>query len=243
MKDKQRRRCKAHSPMTDKRCVKDRSHIDTDKTITHQNGSVTWGDRRGHAASRIVFDELSAFNGDKIAGKIADAFRVSSGMLTNRMNVDIRPNAAVDPGMVTSAFQTLLNADEPQPMPTAAEVELANWWRDKAEAEIGQTVSKAIEYGSTDLIDIGHSLARVAGRTVGDGQAAEWGIFFYLEGKLSRWRSAMERGVPVSDDTLLDIGVYARMAQRIRATGGWPGTDKDPFHSMCTEPCSPECEV
>jgi hypothetical protein len=108
---------------------------------------------------------------------------------------------------------------------TSAAQELAHWWRTTAEAEIEQTVAKAIEYGATDLIDIGRSLARVAGQELDDQQAAEWGVFFYLEGKLSRWRSAMERGDVPSFDTLLDIGVYARMAQRIRMTGGWPGTE------------------
>lgn len=130
--------------------------------------------------------------------------------------------------------------------PIEAANELGDWWRGKAEAEIEQTVAKAIEYGSTDLIDIGRSLARVAGRESvihDEAEAAEWGIFFYLEGKLSRWRSAIERGERPSADTLLDIGVYVRMAQRIRDTGGWPGTPMPQaavdesqviFHSMCT---------
>lgn len=99
---------------------------------------------------------------------------------------------------------------------------LAGWWLQKAESEVAQTVAKAVEYGATDLVDIGKSLARVAGREVTDQEAAEWGIFFYLEGKLSRWRSALERGDRPSDDTLLDVGVYARMAQRNREAGGWP---------------------
>lgn len=51
---------------------------------------------------------------------------------------------------------------------------------------------------------------------------AELGIWFYLVGKMARWRSAVRRGERVSDDTLHDIGVYARMAQRVRETGRWP---------------------
>lgn len=101
--------------------------------------------------------------------------------------------------------------------------ELAAWWRSKAGAEIEQTVDKAIEYGSTDLIDIGHNIARLSDRIVSDQEAALVGVFFYIEGKLARWRSAIHDGRPVSSDTLLDIGVYARMAQRIQETGGWPG--------------------
>ncbi len=163
----------------------------------------------------------------------------------------------IDPSLV---FNTGFFSDPPH-----GATELADWWRNTAESEIEQTVAKAVEYGSTDLIDIGRSIARIAGRNDGDftdTDAALWGIFFYLEGKLSRWRSALERGDRVSDDTLLDIGVYARMAQRVVETGGWPGTQKsaetrlasstqtsttaDPvFHMYCdpNAPCSPDCQA
>lgn len=107
---------------------------------------------------------------------------------------------------------------------TSAAHELAEWWRATSEAEIEQTVEKAVEYGATDLIDIGLMLARTMGRVVSEEEAAELGVFFYLIGKIARWQSAIERGDRPSDDTLLDIGVYVRMAQRIRQSGGWPGT-------------------
>lgn len=119
-------------------------------------------------------------------------------------------------------FETM---DEVERAADPRRTELADWWRSTAEAEIEQTVDKAVEYGSTDLIDIGQAIARVAGREIPDSEAAEWGVFFYLEGKLSRWRSAITRGDLPSFDTLLDIGVYARMAQRIRQEGSWPGTE------------------
>lgn len=100
---------------------------------------------------------------------------------------------------------------------------LADWWMTQAEAEIEATVDKAIEYSSTDLVDIGRTLARTAGREVSDEEAAELGIFFYLQGKLSRWAGAIAAGKRPSDDTILDIGIYCRMAQRVRDVGGWPG--------------------
>lgn len=102
---------------------------------------------------------------------------------------------------------------------------LAAWWHERARDEIDRTVPKAIEYGSTDLVDIGRDLARCMGRTVTDQEAAELGIYFYIRGKLARWTDAVVRGEQVSDDSLFDIGVYARMAQRVRSHGGWPGTD------------------
>lgn len=99
---------------------------------------------------------------------------------------------------------------------------LASWWRKLADEEIRRTVPKAEEYGSGDLIRIGRTLAEVAGRTVTDEEAAELGIFFYIEGKLARWADAVARGERPSDDTLFDLGVYVRMAQRVRHSGGWP---------------------
>lgn len=111
------------------------------------------------------------------------------------------------------------------PEPTLA-AELAAWWRATAEAEIDAVVAKATEYGgegsAIDLLDIGYDLARVAGREVDDEEAMELGMYFYLRGKVSRWTAAIMEGRRVSDDTLHDIGVYVRMAQRSRQVGGWP---------------------
>lgn len=105
------------------------------------------------------------------------------------------------------------------------EQELIDWWMDTASSEVELTVPKAIEYGSTDLIDIGLMLGRTMKRAISEEEAAELGVFFYLIGKIARWQSAIQRGERPSDDTLLDIGVYVRMAQRIRHSGGWPGVE------------------
>ncbi len=114
--------------------------------------------------------------------------------------------------------------DEPTMAPMSAEDQLRAWWTDLAASEVERTVPKAVEYGSTDLIDIGMMLGRTVRRQVDEEEAAELGVFFYLIGKIARWQSAIERGERPSDDTLFDIGVYVRMAQRIRHSGGWPGT-------------------
>jgi hypothetical protein len=110
-------------------------------------------------------------------------------------------------------------------MMDARERELAQWWRDAAEAEIEQTVSKAVEYGADDLIAIGEEMI-ATGVAHSEGsveETTEIGIFFYIVGKMARWRSAVRRGVRASDDTLQDIGIYVRMVQRARQAGGWPG--------------------
>ena len=100
--------------------------------------------------------------------------------------------------------------------------EVARWWRELAEAEIERVVPKALEYGATDLLDLGLELARCMDRMVSDAEAIELGIYVYLRGKVARWTAAITEGREVSDDTLHDIGVYVRMAQRVRVAGGWP---------------------
>lgn len=102
-------------------------------------------------------------------------------------------------------------------------VALTNWWIDLAHEEVERVVPKAIEYGSTDLLEVGRTLANVIQREgLGEEELVELGIYFYLVGKFARWMDAVRDGRRPSDDTLHDIGVYVRMAQRTRAVGGWP---------------------
>jgi hypothetical protein len=111
--------------------------------------------------------------------------------------------------------------------------EMELWWLDKAQVEIERTVPKAVEYGADDLDEIGRDLIK-AGVANWHGDAdenlrkyeAELGVYFYMVGKMARWRSAIRRGESVSDDTLFDIGVYVRMVQRIRDAGSWPGVQQ-----------------
>lgn len=104
--------------------------------------------------------------------------------------------------------------------------ELRFWWEKISKAEVDMVAGKAVEYGGNgaaiDLIQIGQDLAAISGRTVDDQMATEYGIYFYVRGKFARWTAAMVEGRPVSYDTLLDLGIYIRMAQRNREVGGWP---------------------
>lgn len=102
---------------------------------------------------------------------------------------------------------------------------LSNWWRATAEAEIEMVVGKAIEYGATDLRDLGLQILEMAGqrrRQVLDEEATEIGIAFYAAGKLARIMAAVKEGRRPSLDTWIDLGVYARMAQRVHSHHGWP---------------------
>lgn len=137
----------------------------------------------------------------------------------------IGPLQPIEPKIGAPVYSVINEQLDQLPDVDPAEVQLRTWWHDTAASEIEKTVPKAIEYGSTDLIDIGVMLARTMRREVSEEEAAELGVFFYLIGKIARWQSAIERGERPSDDTLLDIGVYVRMAQRIRHAGGWPGVN------------------
>lgn len=102
--------------------------------------------------------------------------------------------------------------------------DLEQWWMDTAHDEAAAVVDKAVEYGSNSMTELGHDIAKLAGRQVTDQQAIEMACYFYIKGKMGRWSDAIVAGRDVSDDTLGDIGVYVRMAQRVRSNGGWPGT-------------------
>lgn len=107
---------------------------------------------------------------------------------------------------------------------------LRDWWTDRAHAEVALVAPKAVEYSAVDLIEYGRTLALIMGRNEGmtDEEATEIGIWGYMVGKVARWTGAIKEGRRVSDDTIFDIGIYTKMAQRNRDVGGWPfGPDKD----------------
>ena len=96
------------------------------------------------------------------------------------------------------------------------------WWLADAREVAEATVPKAVEYGSVELIEAGRTLARLMGRDeVSDQEAAEVQIYQYVMGKMGRWTAALSRGERVSDDTILDLMVYATMVRKIRQTGEW----------------------
>lgn len=245
-------RCRSVSPETDRRCKLPVGHgLTADSIVTgyivHKNGPCSWGVGLRTGANRMEeispevtsggwptsTDPTISADADSIIGSLTDGLRTAYGNPNIRVTGPTSLTFTKAPSPESDQQPQYAEDRFGEPEPTEEE-QLAQWWRDKSEAEIKQTVAKAVEYGATDLIDIGRSIARIAGREydeetgglIEDDEAAEMGIFFYLEGKLSRWRSALERGDRPSVDTLLDIGVYARMAQRIRSHGSWPGTDK-----------------
>lgn len=118
---------------------------------------------------------------------------------------------------IHEAFKTLDVSDD-----------LATWWMNRAAEEVDPMVRKAAEYGgggrAGDLIEIGRAMVASGVAVTGgsDEELTELSIYFYLVGKFARWQAAIKEGRRVSDDTIYDIGIYTRMAQRNRDMGGWP---------------------
>lgn len=104
--------------------------------------------------------------------------------------------------------------------------ELRAWWISTADRDISGSLDKIVAYGGRgaayDLIATGRDLAAMNGRVVGDEEATELGILFYLSSKLHRMMAAAIDGRRASDDTLLDTAFYSMMLRRNRAVGGWP---------------------
>ncbi len=125
--------------------------------------------------------------------------------------------------------------------------ELRQWWIRTTTEDIDNSIDKIREYGGSgparDLLEVGHLLAKVAGREVSDEEATELGVFFYSRSKFARWAAAILDGRRPSDDTLYDLTYYLMMARRARYAGGWPAgitpkeakTEQDP-----PEPYDPE---
>jgi len=143
------------------------------------------------------------------------------GELPVPANDNSTPGLSGFAGVVTEALGWGFEEKTPEPR----EAELTEWWHRLASRETRMVVRKAIEYGATDLRDIGRDIYEMAGRAMpDDATATETGIAFYIRGKIARAIAAIKEGRQPSPDTWHDVGIYARMAQRVQETGGWPGT-------------------
>lgn len=100
--------------------------------------------------------------------------------------------------------------------------ELADWWMAKAEAEVDATISKAVAYGQVSLEVMGDVLIKQApeGKR-NQSKALQMACLIYAFGKMARAWAALLRGDQPNPDDWFDIGVYARMGQRIQETGKW----------------------
>lgn len=232
---KKKNRCDARSFYTNKRCEKRIGHPGELDALTHRRNDEVW----------VTTKPITTWTGAREAVLRDGEIQVTTKPITREavLKASIPPGllkpfqldfpkpftlAGMNPYPGRSAGDEICECALCAVKPTVTaspEQQLSEWWMQAAEDEIARTVPKAIEYSATDLADIGKDLARAMGREVSDEEAAELGVFFYLRGKMSRWVGSVIAGQRISDDTLFDIGVYVRMAQRIRAVGSWPGVD------------------
>ena len=112
------------------------------------------------------------------------------------------------------------------PKPKKDTLMLEAWWKDDAEQELAGVLPKAVEYGSSDLQLMGEALLMCMPQCRDKVDAEELAIAFYALGKTARLMGAYADGRTPSEDTWHDLGVYARMAKRVRAVGQWPGPTK-----------------
>lgn len=105
----------------------------------------------------------------------------------------------------------------------ANENTLKGWWESASKAELDAIMPKVIEYGASDLKLMGEALLMSMPQCQGKVMPEELAIAFYAFGKAARLMGAYADGQEPSDDTWHDLGVYSRMALRVRFAGEWPG--------------------
>jgi hypothetical protein len=258
---KTKKRCPALSPGAHLRCELRKGHMTLGyKHPRHRVMNTYWSDKEGSAmppsrqrdtataetgtqggVALSTLDKWKSFVfQDAMASAPANPPPSHINMTSKGVTISGKDLTSLFAGGAKVEFDTTPPEEEPMAM-SPAELELRGWWFDQAEAEIGPLAAKAAEYGgegqAMDLIDIGRNIARLAGREVGDAEATEIGCAFYAHGKMARIMAAIAAGRRASDDTWYDLGIYARMVQRTRAAGAWPGTKTEAdsiLHSMCT---------
>lgn len=116
----------------------------------------------------------------------------------------------------------------PVPMPTRgflADLQASPGFQEWAEKWLAAIVpmveAKARQYGSNSLAQKGRRYARAQGREVTDAVALELGVMQYMAEKLDRVEDSALRQQAASDDTLIDLAVYALMGLYIRKHGHW----------------------
>lgn len=94
---------------------------------------------------------------------------------------------------------------------------VAKWVAD----HVPEAEQKARQYGSNSLAKKGYRFAAAQRQDVSTPQALELGAAQYVMEKLDRVEDAVMRGQLPSDDTWVDVAVYALMIGYIRQNGCW----------------------
>lgn len=173
---------------------------------SYADGRVLYHLREEEAVDQQEIDEFADLVGIPRLPLVADTLDTSGIQNISRY---------IDPELV--ADNAVLNDA------SAMEAALNEWWLKRAEGEARAVVPKAIAYGSNSLMQLGRKLAQLQNREVPDDEALELGCWINAVQKIERWTDAVMRGERCSDDSIYDLGIYVKMAQRIRDVGSWPG--------------------
>lgn len=104
--------------------------------------------------------------------------------------------------------------------------DIKKWWDLTSQNELDSLMPKMVEYSSHDLRIMGDVLLEFKPELRGQVHPEEIAIAFYALGKIARIMGAYTDGAVPSDDSWHDLSIYARMAQRVRDAGSWPGEVK-----------------
>lgn len=102
------------------------------------------------------------------------------------------------------------------------------YFHDLVDSILDPLVSKAREYGTLELEQLGGVFRSTQGHLPGlDSPTADQqrnlqvACWFYAQGKAARWTAAVRRGQVPSTDTVLDLMIYCMMYLKITETGEW----------------------
>lgn len=103
-----------------------------------------------------------------------------------------------------------------------SEQAFCQYFYDLVDAVLDPLMSKAREYGTTELEQLGGVFRATQGFEPSTSQAnLQVATWFYAQGKAARWTAAVRRGETPSTDTVLDLMIYCMMYLKITETGEW----------------------
>jgi len=106
-------------------------------------------------------------------------------------------------------------------LPIRTMKDVAEWWRETAEGDIGSVAAKLVAYGSLNF-HASCMLLLVGRPHASTREGTELAIASYIAGKMNRLLESLSRGILPSEDSWADLSRYAMMARYVRKYGSWP---------------------
>jgi len=121
--------------------------------------------------------------------------------------------------------------------PLSLQEDMRDWWITRSEMELQKLLPKVNEYSATDLMIVGSTLGGLwrGDRSPSAEVSLELASAFYALGKVSRAFGAYQAGQLPTLDTWEDAAIYVRIIQRVRSSGGWPGSPGQDREQLLTD--------